>query len=889
MKKLLKLISLCLITGMLLFSVNSVSAKKNIMPKVQEFYLDNGLQVLIKEDHKAPVFVQALFYKVGSRNDVEGVTGSAHFLEHMQFNGTQKRAKGSIPKEIEAQGGTFNAGTSYDYTVYHMSLPSSKENLEFAMELEADRMRNSIINTKEAERERQVVLEEMSRGENSPFQILYRETLKNIYPEHPYGDPIIGWRGDVENTTAQELKEQYDKYYQPNNAVLVLVGDINAQEALETAKKYYGVIPASNTGSAKLASRNPRPLTKRNTILDIPSQSQGVLLAWDTVKFTDEDFIPLSILSSVLTSGDLSRLEKELIDTNIATAVDSSARQGIDNFIFSIISIASKDKDLDKIEKLVLNEIKEIQSKGIKAEELQRIKAKAKTQFLLGLEEPMDMAMQLGFFELIGDGWESTFDWVNKIDSVTTADIQLAARKYLTEEKLFRGLLTDKKEEQKAVQEESATQAQGIKAEKIKLDNGLTVILREDKTLPLVSMHGILDAGEIYENIGKHKYGTSSLVSMMLDRGTKELSRDDISQELEQIGASLGISTEEEYVDMSGYSLSTDLDKLLYLLKQELFAPAFPVNELNKLKTQLADYLEQSKDDLKTLGRIKLAQLLYKREHPLFEPSLEDQMELLEQINVNDLKEYHSSYFAPNRLTLAFAGDFDKKELIKLLNKYFGSLEASSGKLLTNGELQEYIANNQQELNTQKQEVITVPGKKQANIYLGYPAPMNRTHHDYYAYLIANDILGGGSSLTSHLGYNVREKNGLVYSIYSSSGAYRFPHNFKIQMGTSPDTIDKAINITKQTVKEFIRGNITDEEIRRAKNYRKGSFVSNNLVSNANIAHSLCLANLWGLSLDNINNYPDNIEKVSKEDIIRVAKKYFSPDKLQTVIAKPAQ
>lgn len=889
MNRLLKIISLSLVMLMMLPACEIVSAKNTTMPQVQEFYLDNGLKVLIKEDHKAPVFAQALFYKVGSRNDVEGVTGSAHFLEHMQFNGTQKRSKGSIPKEIEAHGGTFNAGTSYDYTVYHMSLPSTSENLEFAMELESDRMRNSIINTKEAERERQVVLEEMSRGENSPFQILYRETLKNIYPEHPYGDPIIGWRSDVENTTAQELKEQYDHYYQPNNAVLVLVGDIDPQKALETAKKYYGVIPASDTGNAPVAKRNPRPLVKKEVKLNIPSQSQGVLLAWDTVKFTDEDFMPLSILSSVLTSGDLSRLEKKLIDTNVATAVDSSARQGIDSFIFSIITVASKDKDLVSIEKAVLDEIEKIKTKGVKEEELQRIKAKAKTQFLLGLEEPMDMAMQLGFFEIIGGGWQNTFDWVTQIDGVTPADIQLAARKYLTEEKLFRGLLTDKKEELKAEQNNSTTVAQGVQAEKLKLDNGLTVILCQDETLPLISVHGVIDAGEIYENIGKHKYGTSSLVSMMLEKGTQKFSRDEIAQELEQIGASLSINTEEEYVDISGHSLSDDLDKLLSLLHQQLFQPTFPENEFNKLKSQIADYLEQSKDDMKTLARIELAKTLYKPEHPLYEPSLEEQIEKLEQININDLKEYQANYFSPNRLILAFSGDFDKKELLDLLQKYFGKLENTNSKLLTDSELQEYIEKNRQELISQQEKVIEVPGKKQANIYLGYPAPMNRTNPDYYAYLLANDILGGGSSLTSHLGYNVREKNGLVYSIYSINGAYRFPHNFKIQMGTSPETIDKAIDITKQTVKKFIQGNITDEEIRRAKNYRKGSFVSHSLVSNANIAHSLCLSAMWGLPLDNINNYPDNIENVSKEDIIRVAKKYFSPDKLQTVIAKPAK
>ena len=862
-----------------------------------EYRLENGMKVIINEDHSAPIFSQAVFYKVGSRNDEKNFTGAAHFLEHMQFNGTEKFPKGAIAEELERRGGNFNAATGTDYTMYYVTMPSEKDNLRFAMETEVDRMRNSKINPEEAEREKQVVLAELAREENNPISLLYKESWKALYPEHPYGVPIIGWKEDVQRTSAEDLRRHYDLYYEPSNAVLILTGDINSEDALKLAKDIYGIIPVSKEPPSLKFNKRKQTQTPIRVDLDIPSESKAVVFLWDTVSFSHKDYIPLSVLSAILTNGSLSRLEKKLVDTGKANYVSSSARQGLDPFTLSVIATTDQSKNLKEIRSIILSEIQDLKDNGVSVDELERVKAKSETGFLFGLEDPSELANQLGFFEIVFGDWRETYSWADRIKSVSVSDIKRVANEYLTDDNLLIGSLgadkdfknssisqpknTVKNKKTEKIKKAEETK-KGIVSEEIILSNGLKVILRENHNgIPIVAIRGVVDAGEVFEkDFGK--YGVSGFSAMMSDRGTKNYTRDQLDIALENIGADVDISSSDEYVSIEADSRAGDLEKLLELFSEELISPSFPEEELEKLKAQTIGQLEQSRDDAGYVGKLAFRQKIYPRGHAYYEEKIDDQIKLVKALNKQDLVDFHKSYYLPNRTILSISGDFKRDELLGLLEKYFGSWKNSK-------ELAKKFDVPVVEMKEPSIEEIELAGKSQALVILGHAGRVTRNHPDYYPLLIANEIFGGGSTLTSRLGRDIREKAGLVYSVSSDFAAGRGPGAFSIYMGTAPEKVQTAIDMTKKILNDFLSDGIDDEEFERAKNYRKGAFISHNLISNGNVAEALAFYSMWNMELSTINDYPSKIDAVTKEDVIRVARKYFHPDKLQIVIVKPSK
>jgi zinc protease len=870
---------------------SSVSSSPLIEEGVQEIILENGLKVLLKEDHSSPIISQAIFYRVGSRNDPKGLSGMSHFLEHMQFNGTATKPKGYISREIEARGGNFNAATSTDYTMYYITLPS--EHLDFIVELEADRMKNSIVNDVESKREKQVVLSELMGGENNPMTLLSREVMNNLYPTHPYGTPIIGWRKDLDVTTSENLKNHYNTYYTPNNAVYILVGDFDSKQALELVKKYFGPIKNDNLQAHKIEAET-QPITKTEVEVKSPSETLLMMIAWRGVNFTDPDFVPLYLLSDILTTGELSRFEKKLVDDGKASYVNSSMRHGIDPMVFAVYAATDKSGDLNEVKKVILDEISNLKIKGVSEQELNRAKAKSETAFYFGLEEPSNLASQMGFFEIISGDWKRTFSWPEEVNKVTVSDIQRVIDKYLTPQNMVVGTLAydenskgpagpitpndghiaNYKPENSKV---AVAPKKGIKAQTITLSNGVKLVLRKNPSLPIVAVSASMDAGKTFGD-----YGISSMTADLLDRGTKKYTRDQIYEILEQLGAEVEVSSEKDFVQISAKGRSKDAEAIFDVLSEELINPTFPEDEFSKVKKLNLSGLEQSKDSIGTLAKIKLFQTIYSPNHPYYEKSLEEQIALFKAIKVDDLKKFHSEFYQPNRLIISVSGDFDESKIKKLIEQKFGNWKASDLNVPS------YKIPAQEIVNPSPTVEVKVPGKSQAMVLLGHSDSVTRSSPDFYPLLIANDILGGGSTLSSRLGTKVREEAGLVYSIGSSVSMTRGAGPFTVQMGVPPEKIDKAIELTKAEIKAFIeKGDITDEELSRAKNFRSGFFISHNLTSNESVASSLNQYALWDMELDTINLYPDKIKAVTKDDVLRVSKKYMQPDKLNVVIVRP--
>lgn len=407
----------------------------------REFILSNGMKVLLVEVPKAPVATVQVWYKVGSRNEVMGRAGLSHMLEHMMFKGTTKYPKGTFSRLIRKNGGMDNAFTSQDFTAYFENLASDR--VELALELEADRMQGLLLDMKELTTEREVVKEERRlRTEDDPQGALVEALFAQAYFSHPYHWPVIGWFNDLDAMTLDDLQRHYDTYYSPNNATLIVVGDINADSLLPAIKQLFEPIPRGPEPKP-IATTEPEQKGERRFLLKREAQVPFVIMGYRVPNFTSEDSYALDILDSILSHGKSSRLYQNLVyEQKSALAVGSeySLLQS-DPGLFYFYALVSPNQKPELIEESLHREIKRLQADPPSELELQRAKNQVEASHVFEQDSNFRRAMLLGQAESVGAGWRKIDQFVERIRAVTAKDIQRVARQYLTEDNRTVGTL----------------------------------------------------------------------------------------------------------------------------------------------------------------------------------------------------------------------------------------------------------------------------------------------------------------------------------------------------------------------------------------------------------------------------------------------------------------
>jgi zinc protease len=422
-----------------------------------EFLLDNGLRLIVKQDHRSPVVVTQIWYKAGSIDEVNGVTGVAHVLEHMMFKGTEKVPNGDFSKKIAAAGGRENAFTSYDYTAYYQQL--HKNHLPMAMELEADRMRNLILTEEEFSKEIKVVMEERRlRTDDQARSLLYEKMMSVAYQAHPYKNPIIGWMNDLENMRVEDAREWYDRWYAPNNAILIVVGDVDANEVFRLAQKNYGTIPKHPLlplNARKPQTEPPQTGTKR-IIVKAPAELPYLMMGYHapTIKNVMEDWEPyaLEILEGVLDGHASARLNKSLVResqiANSANAGYSAMARGPSVFFLSAVPRAGKT--VAELEQALRKEIEKITKDGVTEDELARVKAQVVAGHVYQRDSIFSQAMQLGRLESTGLSYRDIDIILEKLKAVTAEQVHDVAKKYFNDDSLTVAVLDPQPLEKRA-------------------------------------------------------------------------------------------------------------------------------------------------------------------------------------------------------------------------------------------------------------------------------------------------------------------------------------------------------------------------------------------------------------------------------------------------------
>ena len=430
--------SLILVGFLLIWSTPGLAAPYK--DKVVERTLENGFKMILLEDHKAPVAVVQVWYRVGSRNELPGTTGLSHMLEHMMFKGTEKHGPGEYSRIISLNGGDENAFTSADGTTYFAQLASDRIDIE--LELEADRMRNLILNEELFEPERQVVMEERRmRVDDQPISFLFETLNAHTFLEHPYRQPIIGWGSDIEGWTLADLQRQYDQYYQPNNAYLVAVGDFDAERLAKQITDLFGPIPrgpdAPPVRAHEQKPRGPTTVTVRRQ-----AQLPFVAIKYRAPNLNHPDSSALEVLEVLLSAGKSSRLYRDLVEEK-RLALGASAGYSltsIDNRSFSLSAQAQSGVSAEQLEQALLAQVAAIQEQPPSKDELQRAKAQIESSFIFSQDSTFQRAMLLGTYELAG-GWRKVDEYLPGIAQLTPEDVQRVAQTWLVEKNRTTGIL----------------------------------------------------------------------------------------------------------------------------------------------------------------------------------------------------------------------------------------------------------------------------------------------------------------------------------------------------------------------------------------------------------------------------------------------------------------
>jgi zinc protease len=884
---------------------------------VQKTVLDNGLTVLTKEVHTAPVVSVQVWYKVGSRNEVKGENGISHQLEHLMFKGTTDRPV-QFGRLFSALGSQFNAFTSYDETAYFGTV--QRDRLEALLTLEADRMKNALINPEQLTSEKRVVISELQGYENSPEYRLNREVMRNAFPNRAYGLPVGGTKADVEKFTVEQVRNYYQKYYSPENATLVITGDFATEPVLKVVKETFGkVSPQAKQDevldgaskaldnfltSSSLADASPAtPANKKAPIVLKQPGSAALLQALYPLPDIKHPDVPaIDVMDAVLTGGRSSKLYQALVETGLASSVSGGAVELIEPGWYQIDATAAPGQELSKIAQVLEETLTKFQQQPVSPEELKRAKTQLQASYILGNQDITSQANLLGYNQTVAGDYHFIEKYLAAIAKVTPDQIQKAAKTYLNPAKLTIGYFeptqpdgqpgTSSAGSGRTVENfspgkpvdpaelakylppaESTTDSKKQSLpEEFTLNNGLQVLLLSDRNVPTINLSGQIDAGTEFD--GNQKSGLANLTAINLMNGTQTQNALTLAKTLEDQGVGLNFSASREGVNITGEGLSTNLPILIQTLANVLKNATFPADQLELSRQRALTSLKVQLDDPNGLGRRVFQQAVYPENHPFHSFPTEQS---LKSITRDDLLRFYQTHYRPDTTTIALVGDFDAVKAKALLNEEFGKWEATGKPPVL-----KVPSVPLPQTSTQLNQVI--PGKAEAVTYIGYNG-ISRKDKRFYAALVLNQILGG-DTLASRLGTEVRDRQGLTYGIYSAFAAGVNPGPFLIQMQTAPGDAQKAIASTVALLKQLREQGVTEAELNTAKRSITNSYPVD--LANPSNVSSIILDNaVLGLSRTEIREFPQQIQAVTMAQIKQVIQDLIQPQNLVIVTAGP--
>jgi zinc protease len=872
--------------------------------------LDNGLRVIYAPLHNAPVVHVRVLYHVGSRDERADRQGFAHMFEHMMFRGSAHVAPEEHMKLIGSVGGNSNAFTSFDQTVYVNTIPSN--HLEMALYLEADRMASFKVSEQIYKTERKVVAEEWRIRQNRPYGTLYEDFFKNVFTTHSYRWTPIGNMDHLRAAAVNELQEFFNTYYLPNNAVLVVAGDIDVNATRAMVTKYYGWVPRGPEVPRQIPVEPPQTQRREATVhyrVPLPAVNIG----WHTPPFESDDHYALDLLASVMGGGRSSRLDRLLVNNENPLAVEASASnmQLEDAGMFMVSSTVMQGKDPKQVEKVLADAVADVLAKGVTEEELNKAKTLARVGLTRGRETATSLASQLGEQALFAGDPNRVNTAMARLEAVTPADVLAVAKKYLDPNRstLLRVAPDPLGKEARPAATQAAEVANApvapatrpVKPREVTFPgyfpekppmaearanpefekgtestiDGVKVIVMPDPRLPLVNWSLTMRSGSHRDPRGKE--GLASITGDMLRRGAAGMTFDQLNQDLESRGITLEVRDGGDITRLAGSCITNELDHGLKRTKQVLYDPTFPEDEFRKLKEQMLSSLQLSQVNPSNVAGEELDEAVFGESALGVHPTPRS----VSAITLDDVKDFYAGQFRKDGALLVFSGDVTVERGQALARELLKDWPAAN----SSGTPQNVVSYRYPPV-PEKRKIIVVdnPAGKGAVVEMGILAYDIRSD-DKFAGSVASQILTAG--IDSRLNRYVRAEKGLSYGVHGVFRPNRHGGAFTAGTSTGIDTVGETAAAMFKVFDDMRKSPVTPEELRQAQTRVAGGMVMQ-MQTIGQQAQNRVEGILNGYPIDYYDTYPQKIAAVTAEQVRDVMNKYVNDNRMAIIVVAPA-
>ncbi|MBI2083073.1 MAG: insulinase family protein [Deltaproteobacteria bacterium] len=850
------------------------------MDKPFKATLPNGLRVILLPKNDAPVVSWNLWANVGSVNETPETAGICHLIEHMLFKGTSRRPVGQIAKEVEASGGEMNAYTSFDETVFYINMSSKK--LDVGLDILADAAADPTFDATELTREKEVVVEEISRAEDNPSQMVSEDLFKKVFAVHPYGKPIAGDRNTVREVSRQTVIDFYRQWYVASNLLLIGVGDFAIDPTIKRIEALFNKIPAGTAPRQEIPIEPPQT-SPRHVTREMAVEGYYLDLALPAPSLKHPDVAALDLLVQILGGGASSRLEQTVREKKkLVSSISSS------NFISrypGVIAIGTvlQDGELKKPLQAIWEEMDLLRHEKVSAVELTRARDNIRSTRIYEKQTAERLARKLGFFEGLAEDLEFEEQYYRKISETTEGDLLELAQRYFVPEKLTLALCHPKGKLKLSPQSLFSSLGKPTSRKpkptspsvsSFTLSEGVRLLVRENKTLPILSMRSLSLGGSRWET--KKTNGISHLVSMLLTKGTTHRTAREIAEAGENICGNFDGTMGRNLIGLSGTFLSEKETEGVELFFDLLFHPSFAEEEIKKEKETTYTMIRNQEDSLPNIAMRHFFESLYPQ-HPYGLQPL-GTIDSVRKLKRQDLFRWYQQVLHPKNIVISISGDVDTNEIrerieekIRIGNDWKFSSRLNLPRLAKVSPPKK-----------PKEVILRKKEKYQAHIVYGFLGT-TLTHPDRYALDVMNAILAGQGG---RLFLELRDKKGLAYSLSSSSTEGIEPGYFMVYMGCDPTKLEIALAGIKDELKKIATEKTPEEEISRAKKYLIGNYELE-LQKNSAVAAILASNEIYKIGWEELYRYPEQIEKVTANDILRVAQKYLRQDHSVLSVVRP--
>ncbi len=830
---------------------------------IERTTLPNGLTVLLKRDPSAPVASVQVWVKTGSIHEGAHLgAGLSHYLEHMLFKGTERRAGREISATVQAHGGYINAYTTFDRTVYYIDLPA--EHTAVAIDLLADATLRSTLPADEVTKEKDVILREIDMCLDDPDQRLGQALFETAYRVHPYRQPIIGHRDVFAAVTRDDLLAYYRERYAPNNLTLVIVGDFEPAATRAAIAQHFGSVPRRRLAPV-LVPDEPPQLSRRDQHLfeDVTVARAG--LGWQIPALTHPDLPALDLLAMVLGHGDSSLLWQEVREkARLVHTIDAMTWSPGTSGLFYVSYLADPGQRA-AAEAAVLRVIDRVAQRGLDARALAKAVRQAVTAEVNMRKTMSGQAGRLGAAEVIVGDLGYTRRYFERLTALTPADLRRVAQTFLVSDRLT--VVSSNPRESAAAPKAAATSsAASLDFEEIKLPNGARLLLQENRQLPNLHLRLAFGGGALFEPAGRR--GLNALLATLLAKDTRRRSAEEVARAIEQVGGTFQDFSGNNSFGLQAEVLPGDAALALELIADATLRPAFLASRLEIEREGALAGLRESLDDVVTLGRKKVRAKFFGA-HPLAVESVGDEAGL-KAITLADLKQLHARLAVAGNAVLAVAGDFDRKSLVPQLKAFLARLPRGT------------VTPPTPAAPANQGDFVETQPRQQAVVFQAFPGPGLHAP-DFYVGEVADELFSG---MSSRLFERVREEKSLAYFVRSSRVTGLAHGMFAFFAGTSPERHAEVLEEFAREIARVQSGGVTPEELRRCQTRLKaGKRMA--MQTNSARAMQAALNAVYGLPVNDWRHYDGRIDAVTRDDLRQFALRYFVPEARVQLVVKP--